>query len=138
MLSNETTRRAFLKMSALAVAASQSTQNAEATSAIGKAAPTGEIAVWVTAGSQRFARAASLKWRQSAGADANAIVLEPEKKYQEILGFGAAFTDASCYMFNQLDPAAREKLIRELFHPSELGLSVCRTCIGSSDYSTKV
>ena len=30
------------------------------------------------------------------------ITLNPEQKFQEILGFGAAFTDASCYMFNQL------------------------------------
>jgi len=29
-------------------------------------------------------------------------------------------------------------LFHDLFHPSEMGLGVCRTCIGSSDYSTKV
>jgi glucosylceramidase len=40
-------------------------------------------------------------------------------------------------MFNQLTPAAREQLFHELFHPSEMRLNVCRTCIGSSDYSTK-
>jgi glucosylceramidase len=40
-------------------------------------------------------------------------------------------------MFNQLTPAARERLFQELFDPSEMGLSVCRTCIGASDYSTK-
>ncbi|MGE5081681.1 MAG: glycoside hydrolase family 30 protein, partial [Acidobacteriota bacterium] len=51
---------------------------------------------------------------------------------------GAAFTDAACYTFNGLDPAARESLFHELFHASEMGLNVCRTCIGSSDYSTEV
>jgi len=55
-----------------------------------------------------------------------------------VLGFGAAFTDAACYTFSRLGPAAREALFHELFHPSEMGLSVCRTCIGSSDYSTEV
>lgn len=55
-----------------------------------------------------------------------------------MLGFGAAFTDAACYTFNRLEPAAREGLFHELFHPSEMGLNVCRTCIGSSDYSTEV
>jgi glucosylceramidase len=39
-------------------------------------------------------------------------------------------------MFQQLSPVVREKLFRELFHPSQMSLSVCRTCIGSSDYST--
>ncbi len=55
-----------------------------------------------------------------------------------MLGFGAAFTDAACYMFKQLSASAREQLFHELFHPSETGLSVCRTCIGASDYSTEV
>ena len=50
-----------------------------------------------------------------------------------MLGFGAA----SCYMFNPLSADAREHLF-EMFHPSELGLNVCRTCMGASDYSTSV
>ena len=66
------------------------------------------------------------------------ITLNPEQKFQEILGFGAAFTDASCYMFNQMPEHGREQLFHELFHPSELGLNVGRTCIGASDYSTEM
>jgi len=97
----------------------------------------GEIAVRVTSGSQRFASAASLTWRTASGSAGNAIVLSPEKKFQDILGFGAAFTDAACFSFNRLEPSIRQKLLHELFHPSEMGLSVCRICMGSSDYSTK-
>jgi glucosylceramidase len=41
-------------------------------------------------------------------------------------------------MLNQLSQAAREQLFDEMFHPSQMGLNVCRTCMGSSDYSTKV
>jgi glucosylceramidase len=37
-----------------------------------------------------------------------------------------------------MDAQARTALFHELFHPSEMGLSVCRTCVGSSDYSTEV
>ena len=59
-------------------------------------------------------------------------------KYQEILGFGGAFTDAACYTFNRLSPSAREKLFHEMFDPSQMALSVGRVCVGSSDYSTKV
>ena len=66
------------------------------------------------------------------------IVLNPTLKFQEILGFGGAFTDAACYTFNRLTPSAREKLLHEMFHPSEMGLSVCRICVGSSDYSRTV
>src|SRR5205807_1117157 len=102
-------------------------------------AASGNISVRVTYADKRFAPAPPVAWLSAAGAvGENSIVLDPAKKFQEILGFGAAFTDAACYMFNQLSPASREQLFRILFHPSEMGLSVCRTCIGSSDYSTKV
>jgi glucosylceramidase len=41
-------------------------------------------------------------------------------------------------MINQLDAPTREKFLRELYHPSELGLEVGRICVGSSDYATKM
>jgi O-glycosyl hydrolase family 30 len=39
-------------------------------------------------------------------------------------------------MFNQLTADVREQIFRELYHPSEMGFGVCRTCIGASDYAT--
>jgi glucosylceramidase len=137
-MSQGSTRRDFLKTSGWAVAAGALSVNGTTLSATPKNAPTaGEIAVWVTSGNQRFARIDPVTWRSTSGPSDNAIVLNPQKTAQEILGFGAAFTDAACFMFNQLSPAAREHLFHELFHPSEMGLSVCRTCIGSSDYSIR-
>jgi glucosylceramidase len=55
-----------------------------------------------------------------------------------MLGFGGALTDASAYMINQLDAPAREKLMHELYDPSELAMAVTRICIGSSDFATKM
>ncbi len=98
----------------------------------------GTITARVTAGTKRYAEAPSIDWQPERGSPGEAIILDPRQQYQEVLGFGAAFTDASCYMFNQMAPDARKKLFRELFHPSEMGLSVGRVCMGSSDYSTKV
>jgi len=93
----------------------------------------------VTDPSRKFASAPSLNWRKTGEQPkSDAITLDPDKKFQEYLGIGGAFTDAACYMFNQLSAPARERLFREMFHPSEMGLSVGRICIGSSDYSTKV
>ncbi len=100
--------------------------------------PAGEIAVRVTAGDKRHAAGAPLKWQPARGSSANAIVLDPSQTFQEILGFGAAFTDSACYTFNRLAGEARERLFRELFDPAEMGLSVCRLCIGSSDYAAKM
>jgi glucosylceramidase len=77
----------------------------------------------------------ALEWRV-AGSAASGIRIDPALRYQEILGFGAAFTDASCYLLSKLTPAERQALMSELFGPEGLRLSVCRTCIGSSDYST--
>jgi glucosylceramidase len=103
------------------------------------AAPeSGEVAVRVTGGKMRYEAAPSIAWRRASETAENAIEVNPSNKYQEILGFGAAFTDAACYTFNRLDPPAREQLFHEIFHPSEMGLNVCRTCIGSSDYSTEM
>ena len=133
------TRRQFLKLTSAGIAtATVSTLIPQAAS--GGQAPfaAGSISVRVTAGQARFRETAPLAWQAAKGSpEPNAIVLEPDKKYQEILGFGAAFTDAACYVFNQLTPVAREELFHELFQPSEMGLNVCRTCIGSSDYSTE-
>lgn len=129
-------RRTFLKLSAagLAAAAAQDSSPAFAASV----PPAGEITVRVTSGAQRYSSAPGLSWKSGGGNAENAIVIDPARKYQEILGFGAAFTDAACYTFNRLPDLDREKLFHELFHPSEMGLSVCRTCIGSSDYSTEM
>jgi glucosylceramidase len=138
-MSKESTRRDFLKVSSLGAAAITGVALGDSpTRANAKGAP-GEISTWTTDDNQRCARGPSLSWQGAASPSAQStVVLDPNKKFQPILGFGAAFTDAACYTLNRLDPAAREKLFHQLFHPSEMGFSVCRTCIGSSDYSTQV
>ncbi|HEV2396798.1 MAG TPA: glycoside hydrolase family 30 beta sandwich domain-containing protein [Candidatus Sulfotelmatobacter sp.] len=103
----------------------------------GPAPKSGEIDVYVTGGSQRYQAQPAIPWN-NAGAGDNTIEVNPNKKFQEMLGFGAAFTDSACYTFNRLDAPVREKLFHELFDPSEMNLSVCRTCIGSSDYATEM
>lgn len=133
-MSREQTRRTFLKVSGLGLAAVTSSRFSAAVA--GK--PAGEISVRVTGGTLRYAAQAPLQWRAGEAAGNNVVALDPSKPFQDILGFGAAFTDAACYTFNRLDPAVRETLFHELFDPSEMGLNVCRTCIGSSDYSTEM
>ena len=101
--------------------------------------PSGRIRTWVTSGEKRYAPGPGVVWSSGKGStQAETIDLHPEHRSQEILGFGAAFTDASCYMFSQLTPDARQALLHDLFHPSAMNLNVCRTCIGASDYSTEI
>ena len=135
-----TNRRNFLKASAagLVSSAGLKTSRAEAAAFPNVAPSSGSISVRVTDASQKFAAATPLKWRPLSAPAANAIMLNPVNKFQEHLGIGGAFTDAACYMFNQLDAPARQQLFHEMFHPSEMGLSAGRICIGASDYSTAV
>jgi glucosylceramidase len=137
---SEHTRRDFLRLSAAGLAAGAAFEALPAWGSLDSSHPgAGDLAVRVTDDKRRFESAPALAWRQGSGKPGvDIITLNPKRKFQEILGFGAAFTEASCYMFNQLSTDARDRLFHELFHPSELGLSVCRTCIGASDYSTEL
>jgi len=65
------------------------------------------------------------------------IVVDEGTTYQEMVGFGAAITDASAWLIqNKLAPVQREALLQELFGPSPgLGLSFTRLTMGASDFS---
>jgi glucosylceramidase len=137
-----TTRRDFLTagMGALAVRTSRPLRAATRLSDFYAAGiPDDAIQVWITDDDRRLSPAPPLLWTQTRRTiSENGITIRREDKFQPILGFGAAFTDGSCYLFNQLAPAARDQLFHRLFHPSEMGLNVCRTCIGSSDHSVSL
>lgn len=137
-MSSEHTRRTFLKLSACGIAAATTAEVSPAFSPSPLPPESAEIAVRVTAGNLRYAQAPSPTWKAAGKNLENVIEINPSSRFQPILGFGAAFTDAACYTFNRLSPSAREEVFHNLFHPSEMGLSVCRTCIGASDYSTEV
>ena len=110
-------------------------------------AGTSPISVWTTAGKLRHAKQASLAWSTGLvtvgmldgkpAPPSNLITINPVEEMQEILGFGGAFTDAACFTLHRLDAGARKQLFHQLFHPSEVGLSTGRCCIGSSDYAAK-
>jgi glucosylceramidase len=108
------------------------------TAAAETAGPSGAIQRWQTAGAKRHAAEAPLQWKSARASSAESIVLDPAQKYQEVLGFGAALTDSSCYLLDRLPALVRENLFHEFFHPSEANFSVCRICLGASDYATKV
>jgi glucosylceramidase len=145
-MARKTSRRKFLGLSALGLAAAAAPgslvrPNGAAASEPANESPNAgsEISSWVTAGDERFAAAPKAAWRPaSATPGGDQLRLNPSTKFQQILGFGGAFTDAACYTFNRLSPSAREQLFHELFHPSEMGLSTGRICVGASDYSTKL
>lgn len=68
---------------------------------------------------------------------AEAIMVDPRARYQSIVGFGAAMTDASADLIaTALTPARRRALMRELFgHKQGIGIGFVRLTIGASDFS---
>ena len=98
----------------------------------------GAVKVWGTFRDQRHAAQAPLEWKRGGHVAADAIQLDTNATKQEILGFGAAITEASAYVLGRLSAAERAPIMHELFAPDQMALNVCRTCIGSSDYATKV
>jgi glucosylceramidase len=96
--------------------------------------------VWLTtgSGSKLLARETDVHFDSGAPpATLIRIAVDEGTAYQEIVGFGAAITDASAWLIqNRLTAAQREALLQELFGPSPgLGLSFTRLTMGASDFS---
>lgn len=66
------------------------------------------------------------------------IEIDAATRYQRMVGFGAAITDASAWLIQQrMAPAQREALLRELFgrDGDGIGFDFVRLTIGASDFS---
>jgi glucosylceramidase len=124
-------RRSFLKTCAATAA-----YLAVPTSSLLWARAASETKMWVTSKDKRAEASPGPQWHDVGGGSFTGIDIDPGKSYQQILGFGAAFTDASCYLFGSMEARQRDALLSELFGPTGLRFSVARTCIGASDYST--
>lgn len=125
-------RRTFLKQSAVAAASVTLPVNRLWSLS---ASPATGLRAWVTAGEDRFRETSVAPWQPASQISGPAIEIDPAQRFQSILGFGGAFTDASCYLLSRMDSASRQKLLNDLLGRDGLRMSVCRTCVGSSDYS---
>lgn len=67
------------------------------------------------------------------------VVVDPEKSFQEIDGFGASLTDSSAWLIvNKLSVGAREAVLQKLFSPTQgINLSFLRQPMGASDFALK-
>lgn len=96
--------------------------------------------VWLTTGtgSKLLSREPDIQFVSGAPpATLLRITVDETTAYQEMVGFGAAITDASAWLLqNRLTATERESLLQELFGPSPgLGLSFTRLTMGASDFS---
>ena len=100
------------------------------------------IQVWLTTGDQTklLAREPNIGLGYNAHLSPwlPVIAVDPDKSYQQVIGFGAAMTDASAYLINRMSASDREALLQDLFgRDNGIGLSFMRVPMGASDFSMR-
>lgn len=81
-------------------------------------------------------RAQALERAEPANQKAD-IVIDPERCYQTMDGFGFSLTGGSALLISRLPTATRQALLRELFLSDGIGVSFLRLSIGASDLSER-
>ncbi|XVU25268.1 glycoside hydrolase family 30 beta sandwich domain-containing protein [Actinoplanes sp. CA-054009] len=93
--------------------------------------PTGAGAqVWVTT-PQGVSYSGSVPFGGST-AGVPTVVVDPNRRFQTVEGFGASITDSSAAVLHRLTPAARDAAMESLFRENRL--SYLRQPIGASDF----
>lgn len=72
------------------------------------------------------------------GSTQEELLVDVEQRHQSMLGFGSAYTDASCFLLSGMQPDARQRFLTETFSPTQMNLNMGRATIGASDYSRDV
>ena len=118
--------------------------------------PSGGVRAWLTSGDRTHLLEAQplIEWlpRSDGLADVPVIAIDPSRSFQEIVGFGAAMTDASAHLLHALPADARERVMRDLFGRGEaigagkvgvaaadsgIALGFMRVPMGASDFSLR-
>ncbi len=95
------------------------------------------VEVWLTTPDQSALLAQQPSLRFEPGTVPGAIAVDPGTRYQQMVGFGAAVTDASAWLIqNRMNADQRAALLEDLFGDSPgIGLSFTRLTVGASDFS---
>jgi glucosylceramidase len=65
------------------------------------------------------------------------VFIDPEKQFQQIEGFGGAFTEAAAVTWRKMSPTNQQAIINAYFDAATgHGYTLCRTHINSCDFST--
>ncbi|MFK2821160.1 glycoside hydrolase family 30 protein [Flavobacteriaceae sp. LMIT009] len=67
--------------------------------------------------------------------DALIVEINPAKEFQNITGFGGAFTESSAYLLNKLSKENRQKILDAYFGEEGANYSLTRTHMNSCDFS---
>jgi len=104
--------------------------------------PAGKVAaavqVWLSTVDQKsqLARQEDVEWKGDRRKPDYEITIDENRKYQQMTGFGASFTDSSAYLLQEsLTPEARARVMKDLFNREGIHLSLIRQPMGSCDYN---
>ena len=99
------------------------------------------VNVWITTADQSklLHQESDLAWVKDNTPNDSTIVIDGEKAYQQMDGFGAAMTDSSAWLIaNKLNSEQRSNLMNKLFdHKQGIGISYLRLPMGATDFSLK-
>lgn len=83
-----------------------------------------------------FSRLDNVKFKEYSTKIENQVInIYPEIKYQSIIGFGGAFTEATGVALKLLPENKQQELMNEYFSKDGFNYNLCRVPIGSSDFS---
>lgn len=84
----------------------------------------------------RLTEKAAIPFEIENGSEWPLINIYQDVEYQEIEGFGGAFTEAGAVTLDKMSPDKRREILNAYFNPETgLGYSLCRTHINSCDFS---
>lgn len=64
------------------------------------------------------------------------IEINPDKKYQSILGIGISMEESTVYCLCRMSEARRKEVLTKLVHPQDgIGMNLIRVCIGTPDFT---
>ena len=90
---------------------------------------------------QRISAGSPIQFHPVAQPDEHAptIIVDPTHRYQTIVGFGGAFTDAAAETFYKMPAAAQQQILTAYFSPDQgIGYTLGRTNISSCDFSSDI
>lgn len=91
-----------------------------------------------TSTERKTLKTSKVKFEYKPDAENKVLNIYPKMKYQTVLGFGSAFTDASAVNFAKMSDSVKDKFLKMCFDAHDgLGLNFCRTHINSCDFSEK-
>ncbi len=105
----------------------------------GTASRSAAVNVWITSGDRTslLSQKVDALFDSGVGQGGIRVDINPAQTYQTIDGFGAAMTDSSAWVLNNLlNATQRQQLMQNLFSPqSGIGISYLRVPMGASDFT---